>query len=195
MIPCFSSWTFHLGISFTLVAAFAVTISSSQYAPVPSPSYPTGYQQPNIYTNTRTVPTGYQQPIYPNTGTVPIGYTQHQVVQQPGVGTDVIDRTVSNQNYVDTRTGHVINQRTKQQLATHYDAYGQQSQVQKVTGESTDLQTGSRVRTSITTVNGGNTNPYYPGTVIQKQTVVQQGVPVVSNGYQYPPSYQPPMVG
>src|SRR2546426_11342841 len=95
-----ASWTFHLGISFTLVAAFAV-ISSSHYIPVPSPSYPTGYQQPNIY--------------HSHTQTVPIGYTQRQVVHQPGVGTtDVVDRTVSSKISYDPQTGRVINTNTKE---------------------------------------------------------------------------------
>lgn len=190
MIPCSSSWTFYLGISFILVAAFAA-ISSSQYIPAPPPSYSTGYQQPNVY----------------NVQTAPIRYTQHQVVQQPGVGTTgVIDRTVSSQNYRDPQTGHLINARTAGQQETRYDPLtGRQLQVQQVSRESTDLQTGIRDKTSIATINEGGQTTYIqkhtvgygqgqviPGTVIQPQ-VVQ--TPVVSNGYPSYPAYPSQSLG
>src|SRR5688572_15695099 len=90
MISC-SFWTFDHGICLTLVVAFGAITSSSHYIPAPSPSYPTGYQQPNVY--------------HSYTQTVPVGYTQGQVVQQPGVG---ITNVVSSQNCYDTQTGQVF---------------------------------------------------------------------------------------
>src|SRR5688572_27713492 len=104
MISC-STWTSHLGISLIFIAAFDIIISSSQYRP----TYSIGYQQPNVYQS--------------NTQTVPIGYSQQQVVQQPGVGTTYVDKTVASQNYYDPQTGQVINAKAKQEQGVYYDPY------------------------------------------------------------------------